>query len=94
VTAFRADVAAELVPFPGLRFGWGLDVHWAALAKERGWRQGVVDALPVRHDAVPVASGYSHEGAVAEAREFLRDRPYVPASEAQRTVATHTTLPR
>jgi hypothetical protein len=94
VTAFRADVAAELVPFPGLRYGWGLDVHWAALAKERGWRQGVIDALPVRHDAVPVATGYSHEGAVAEAREFLRDRAYVPAAEAQRTVATHATLPR
>lgn len=94
VTAFRADAAAELVPFPELRYGWGLDVHWAALAKDRGWRQGVVDALPVRHDAVPVASGYSHEGAVAEAREFLRDRPYVPASEAQRTVAAHATLPR
>jgi hypothetical protein len=94
VTAFRADVASELVPFPPLRYGWGLDVHWAAVAKERGWRQGVVDALPVRHDAVAVASGYSHEAAVAAAREFLRDRPYVPADEAQRTVAEHARLPR
>lgn len=94
VTAFRADVASELVPFPALRYGWGLDVHWSALAKDRGWRQGIVDALPVRHDAVPVASGYSHEAAVAAAREFLRDRPYVPADEAQRTVAEHTRLPR
>jgi hypothetical protein len=94
VTAFRADVATELVPFPPLRFGWGLDVHWAALAKENGWRQGIVDSLPVRHDSVPVASGYSHEGAVAEAREFLRERPYVPATEAQRTVAAHRDLPR
>src|SRR5687767_3381952 len=57
VTAFRADAAAEFVPFPPLRYGWGLDVHWAAVAKERGWRQGVIDALPVRHDSVPVASG-------------------------------------
>jgi len=94
VTAFRADVASELVPFPPMRFGWGLDVHWAALAKERGWREGVVDALPVRHDSVPVASGYSHDAAVAAAREFLRDRPYVPADEAQRTVAEHARLPR
>jgi hypothetical protein len=94
VTAFRADVASELVPFPPQRYGWGLDVHWAALAKEHGWRQGVVDALPVRHDVVPVASGYSHEAAVAEAHEFLRERPYVPADEAQRTLAAHSRLPR
>jgi hypothetical protein len=93
VTAFRADVAAQLVPFPPLRYGWGLDVHWSALARERGWRLGVVDALPVRHDLAPVAAGYSHEAAVEEAREFLRERPYVPAEEAQRTVAAHTSLP-
>lgn len=93
VTAFRADVAAELVPFPPLRYGWGLDVHWSALAGERGWRLGVVDALPVRHDLAPVASGYSHEAAVAEAREFLRERPYVPAGEAQETVVAHASLP-
>jgi hypothetical protein len=94
VTAFRADVASQLVPFPPMRYGWGLDVHWAAVAKERGWREGVVDALPVRHDSVPVASGYAHEEAVAAAREFLRDRPYLPADEAQRTLAEHARLPR
>ena len=36
----RAAAAAELLPFPELRFGWGLDLHWAALAAERGWRLG------------------------------------------------------
>ena len=94
VTAFRREVAAKLLPFPALRYGWGLDVHWSALARESGWRLGVVDALPIRHDAAPVASGYSHEAAVAEAREFLRDKPYVPAREAQRTLAAHSRLPR
>ena len=94
VTAFRADAVAELVPFPALRYGWGLDVHWAALARARGWRLGIVDALPVRHDTAPVATGYSREAAIAEAREFLRERPYVPAEEAQRTVVAHERLPR
>ncbi len=28
----RRAVAAELLPFPELRFGWGLDLHWSALA--------------------------------------------------------------
>jgi len=94
VTAFRADAAAELFPFPPLRYGWGLDVHWAALASRHGWKLGVVDALPVRHDRAPVATSYSHEGAVAEAREFLRERPYVPVEQAQQTVAVHKTLSR
>jgi len=94
VTAFRADATAALFPFPPLRYGWGLDVHWSALARDRGWRLGIVDALPVRHDRAPVAAGYSHEAAVAEAREFLRDRPYLPAEAAQQTVAIHARLPR
>ena len=94
VTAFRADALAELFPFPPLRYGWGLDVHWSALARDRGWKLGVVDALPVRHDWAPVATGYSRDAAAAEAREFLRDRPYLPADEAQQTVAVHTELPR
>ena len=94
VTAFRADATAELFPFPDLRYGWGLDVHWAALAGEHGWKLGIVDALPVRHDRAPVATTYSREAAVAEAREFLRERPYLPAEAAQHTVAVHAKLPR
>ena len=51
VTAFHRSVAGELLPFPPLRMGWGLDSHWGGLALERGWRLGVVDATPVRHDS-------------------------------------------
>ena len=32
---------------PTLRMGWGLDLHWAALARERGWRCGVLDAVAI-----------------------------------------------
>ena len=50
LTAFHRSVAAELLPFPPLRMGWGLDAHWGGLAQERGWRLGVVDATPIRHE--------------------------------------------
>ena len=93
VTAFRDDVAAELMPFPALRFGWGLDLHWSALAGERGWRLGIVDAVPVRHGHSPVASTYSSEEAIDEARRFLHDRPYVRRAEALETLAVHRSLP-
>jgi hypothetical protein len=77
VTAMSREVARELMPFPELRYGWGLDAHWAALAEEKGWRLGVVDALPVRHEHAPVAAAYSSEEAIDEARRFLAERPYV-----------------
>ena len=86
VTAFTRPVAEALTPFPELRFGWGLDNHWGALAREHGWRLGVVDALPVRHETRHVASTYAHADAIAEAQAFLADRPYVSTEEAQRTV--------
>ena len=77
VTAMSRDVAHELMPFPELRYGWGLDAHWAAIAEERGWRLGVVDALPVGHEHAPVAGAYSSREAIEEARHFLAGRPYV-----------------
>jgi hypothetical protein len=88
VTALHRDAFAELLPFPPLRAGWGLDAHWAAIAAARGWRLGVVDALPVRHELRPVAGHYAHAGAVAEARAFLADRPYLPREQV-RTLVRH-----
>jgi hypothetical protein len=89
VTAFGPRAAAELLPFPELRFGWGLDLHWAALAAERGWRLGVVDATPVRHESARVGSAYPIEDAQAEAAGFLANRPYLPAARAGDVLATH-----
>jgi hypothetical protein len=89
VTGFGRRAAAELLPFPELRFGWGLDLHWAALAGRRGWRLGVVDALPVRHESALVGSNYSRDDAVEEAARFLTDRPYLPSTRADEVLATH-----
>ncbi len=93
VTLFSRRAATELTPFPELRFGWGLDSHWGALARERGWRLGILDSLPVRHESQAVASTYAHSEAIDEARHFLAGRPYVTASEAQRTLETIRRLP-
>ena len=53
----------------------------------------MIDALPVRHESSPVASAYSREDAIAEALDFLRDRPHLVAAEAQRTLVSHRRLP-
>jgi hypothetical protein len=92
VTALQATTFDTLLPFPPLRMGWGLDAHWSALARERGWRLGIVDATPVRHGLRVIAAAYDHQDAIDEAREFLADRPYTPADEARRTIATHRVL--
>ena len=87
LTAFHRDTFGVLVPFPDLRMGWGLDVHWAALAAQHGWPIGVVDATPVLH-LNPAAESYPRDEAIAEAERFLADRPYVRRGDV-RTLRRH-----
>jgi hypothetical protein len=89
VTCFRGDAFRELTPFPPLRYGWGLDLHWGAVAAERGWRLGIVDALPVRHETSPVGAAYHSADAIDEAQRFLADRPYLPSASVADVLAVH-----
>ncbi len=89
VTAFARTTFPVLLPFPDVRMGWGLDMHWAALARERRWRCGVLDAVAIRHSAAPAGDAYSRADAIAEARALLAERPHLKAAEAQTTLVTH-----
>jgi GT2 family glycosyltransferase len=89
VSAFASSTFSRLLPFPELNMGWGLDLHWGALADEQGWRCGVLDALTIGHAAAPAASSYSRDAAVEEARSFLAAHPYITVDEAERTLAVH-----
>jgi hypothetical protein len=89
LSAFHANVFERLLPFPPLRAGWGLDLHWSAVAAASGWPIGVIDATPIRHGLRQIASSYDRESAVEEARAFLADRPYTTAADAQRTLRSH-----
>jgi GT2 family glycosyltransferase len=88
VTAIHSRAFADLLPFPDLHMGWGLDAHWGALAEEREWNVGVVDATPVRHTR-PVAGDYPRERALDEAERFLATRPYITRAQAQETVTVY-----
>jgi hypothetical protein len=94
VTLIGTRAAKALLPFPPLRYGWGLDLAWAATAREQGWRLGIADALPVRHDAGTVGSAYPAGAAIEEAREYLSTRPYLSSAAAQETRTTHRGLPK
>jgi hypothetical protein len=89
VIAFRGTVARELLPFPPLRMGWGLDLHWGAVAAHRGWRPGVIDAVPIRHEARLTASEYDREAAVEELRGFLAGKPHIDRETALTVVERH-----
>lgn len=89
VVGLHRETFDTLLPFPPLRMGWGLDAHWSAVAAARGWRIGIVDALPVGHRLAPAGATYSRQLALDEARAFLADHPYLPARELQRTLVTH-----
>ncbi len=89
VPGFAAASFGLLLPFPELRMGWGLDMHWAALAREQGWRCGVLDAVAIRHRQAPAGAAYPREEAIAEGASVLAARPHITAAEAQRTLATH-----
>ncbi|HLY49309.1 MAG TPA: hypothetical protein VKR21_08940 [Solirubrobacteraceae bacterium] len=91
VLALHAATFGVLLPFPALRAGWGLDAHWAALARSHGWRLGIVDATPIRHQLRRTASFYDRDAAVAEGRRFLASRDYLGAAESQRTFVSHRT---
>jgi GT2 family glycosyltransferase len=88
VTAFGPEAATTLLPFPDLKMGWGLDAHWAAVAREHGWAIGVVDATPIGHTLRPAAEGYPREAAIAEGRAYLAGRPYLRREEV-RTLAVY-----
>jgi hypothetical protein len=82
LTAFHRSLARELLPFPDLRMGWGLDSYWGGLALERGWKLGVVDATAIRHQSRQTAATYDRAEAVAEAERFLAGRPQIDRATA------------
>ena len=92
LTAFHRSVTAELLPFPGLRMGWGLDAHWGGLALERGWRLGVIDATPIRHESRRPAERYERTDAIAEIADFLPGKPHIDRDTALQVVERLRTI--
>jgi hypothetical protein len=88
--AVHRSIADHLLPFPALRMGWGLDLHWGGLAKQRGWRLGIIDATPIRHELRAVAATYDRQAALDEMRCFLGDgRPHIDRAAALQVIAHH-----
>ena len=73
VTLLHKTVFDDLLPFPSLRWAWGLDYFWGAVAARRGWKIGVVDAVPIRH-LRPVAGSYDWAAALDEGLRFLESQ--------------------
>jgi hypothetical protein len=90
LVAIHRSIANDLLPFPALRMGWGLDLHWGGLARERGWRLGIVDAVPIRHELREIAARYDRQATLDEMRRFLGDgRPHIDREAALRVLERH-----
>jgi len=95
VVAFREEAARELLPFPAdAGMGWGLDFQWPVVAYERGWKMGIVDAAPIRHEDAAPGSSYAGERAHDGLLTWLETHPHITPEEAERTSKSHARLPR
>ena len=88
----RRQAFAALTPFPEGGMGWGVCLHWAAVAEREGWNVGIADAVPVRHDLRPPALGYDREEARAAARELLGAREHIGWRQADAVLASYRAL--
>ncbi len=86
------DAFRELTPFPEEGMGWGLCLHWGALARQKGWKLGVIDAVPVRHESRPTASAVDVDRARAAAERLLGSREHLTYAEAESQLARHTDI--
>ncbi len=82
-----------LTPFPEAGMGWGLCLHWAAVARREGWKVGVVDAVPIRNESRPPAAGYDRREAKRAAAELLASSEHISREEAELVLASHPGLP-
>jgi hypothetical protein len=94
VLAIRREAIEELMPILRDRtYDWGVDQHWAWMAERRGWKRGVVDAVPVRHEDSPIGASYSGDEATRQGQAFLAAHPHIAYDEANATINRHTRLP-
>jgi hypothetical protein len=92
VVLMSRQAFATLAPFPEGGMGWGVCLHWAAVARREGWNVGIADAVPVRHDLRPPALGYEREEARAAARELLGAREHIGWRQADTVLASYRVL--
>jgi hypothetical protein len=92
VVLMRRDVYRRLAPFPAEGMGWGLDLHWSALAERLGWRLGVIDAVPVRHEKRRTASSVDVVAAREAAQRLLAKHDHVTYKEAESELVRHTRM--
>ena len=89
VVLIRRRAFEALTPFPEAGMGWGICLHWAAVAEREGWNVGIADAVPVRHDIRPPALSYDREKAQAAARELLDAREHIGWRQADAVLASY-----
>lgn len=89
VVLMRREAYEQLAPFPEEGMGWGLDLHWAAVAERLEWRLGVIDAVPVRHETRRYASAIDYASSREAAERLLAERDHVTYVEVESELVRH-----
>ena len=78
VTCFSKEMV-EILPFEDCSpMGYGLDLVWSRLCRDRRWSMGVIDCTLVRHRLRPIAKAYDTRNEIALMKKYLSGKPHVP----------------
>jgi hypothetical protein len=94
VVSYHRSVYDLVFPYDdGNGMGWGFGQVWGYHSRERGFRMGIIDAVPVRHALRPQASTYDTREASAMRAAYLSARPHLRPGEAVRNLVVHRAGP-
>jgi hypothetical protein len=87
---FRRDFFQVAYPFSQESpMGWGYDLTWPILARERKLAIGIIDSVPVDHSLRPRGAIYNDRAETETMARYLSTRPHVGAAELTRSLRVY-----
>jgi len=90
LVSFRSDFFKAVYPFSlDSPMGWGYDLNWPIVARERGFMIGIVDSTPVDHSLRTRGSLYDMRSEFGRMTDYLSTRPHVSEMEMTRAIRNY-----
>jgi hypothetical protein len=87
---FRNDFFRINYPFSlESPMGWGYDLTWPIIARERGFMIGIIDSVPLDHSLRVRGALYNDRTEIDIMARYLATRPHVRASEVSRALRVY-----
>jgi hypothetical protein len=90
LVSFRKDFFKAVYPFSlDSPMGWGYDLNWPILARERGLAIGIIDSTPVDHSLRGRGSLYDMRSEFGKMADYLSTRQRVSETEMTRAIRNY-----